>query len=139
MTAPDIDVVDRLLRDNVAELVEHLRGVPPNSQTGNYTAVLADAGKDLVHASGAGAGDTLTIPANASVAYPIGTLLGFVNLDSNSCSIAITSDTLTWAPTERLRATASFLTTHSESRHTSGRMTVPIGDQMCRSRPGRHR
>jgi outer membrane receptor protein involved in Fe transport len=37
---------------------------------------------------------------------------------------------LTWAPTERLHLTASFLTSHSESRHTSGRMTVPIADQI---------
>jgi hypothetical protein len=35
VTAPDIDVVDRLLRDSVAELVEHLRSVPPNKRLSN--------------------------------------------------------------------------------------------------------
>lgn len=65
-----------------------------NSQSGNYTAVLADANQLILHPSGAGAGDTLTIPANASVAYPIGTTLTFVNRDSNTVTIAITSDTL---------------------------------------------
>lgn len=70
------------------------RGIPQNAQTGNYTLVAADAGKHLYHASGAGAGDTYTIPANASVAFEIGTAVTFVNLDSNAVSIAITTDTL---------------------------------------------
>lgn len=68
-----------------------------NSQTGNYTCVLADTG--VLHPSGAGAGDTITIPANASVAYPLYKTLTFVNLDSNSVSIAITTDTMTLAGT----------------------------------------
>jgi hypothetical protein len=70
--------------------------IPQNAQTGSYTLVLADAGKHIYHASGAGAA-TYTIPANASVAYPIGTAVSFVNLSINAVAIAITSDTLTWA------------------------------------------
>ena len=73
------------------------REVPQNIQAGNYTGVLADNGKHIYHASGAGAGDTYTIPANASVAYPIGAVLTFINSDSNAVSIAITTDTLTLA------------------------------------------
>lgn len=75
------------------------RGIPQNAQTGNYTCVIGDAGKHIYHASGDGAGDTYTIPANASVAYAVGTTLTFVNLDSNAVSIAITTDTLTLAGT----------------------------------------
>lgn len=75
--------------DNVGFMI-----VPQNAQTGNYTLVLADAGKHIYHATGAGAGDTYTIPANSSVAFPIGTAITFVNTDSNAVSIAITSDTL---------------------------------------------
>lgn len=75
------------------------RGVPQNSQSGNYTCVAADAGKHIFHPSGAGAGDIFTIPANASVAYEIGTALTFVNMDSNALSIAITSDTMNLAGT----------------------------------------
>lgn len=75
------------------------RGIPQNSQTANYTCVLADAGKHILHASGGGAGDTFTIPANGSVAYAIGTTITFVNADSNSVSIAITTDTMTLAGT----------------------------------------
>jgi hypothetical protein len=70
--------------------------IPQNAQTGNYTLVLADAGKHIYHASGAGIA-TYTIPANASVAYPIGTAVSFVNLSANAVTISITSDTLTWA------------------------------------------
>jgi hypothetical protein len=40
-------------------------------QTGSYTLVLADAG-DLVE-MGSGSAQTLTIPTNASVAFPVGT------------------------------------------------------------------
>jgi len=65
--------------------------VPVNSQTSNYTAVLADSGKALYQPSGA---STFTIPANSSVAYEIGTVLTFVNLSSSSLSIGINSDTL---------------------------------------------
>ena len=69
------------------------RNIPQNAQTGSYTMVLADSGKHIFHAVGAGAA-TYTIPANGSVAYPIGTALTFVNLSSTSISIAITTDTM---------------------------------------------
>ena len=68
--------------------------IPQNAQTGNYTTVLADAGKHIYHAVGAGAA-TYTIPANGSVAYPIGTVIAFVNLSSTAISIA-NSDTMYW-------------------------------------------
>lgn len=73
------------------------RGVPFNSQTGNYTLVLADSGLSIVHPSGAGSGDTFTIPANGSVAFPVGTAITFLNLASDDLSIAITTDTMTLA------------------------------------------
>lgn len=70
------------------------KGIPQNSQSGNYTLALSDCGKEIYHPSGAGAGDTYTIPANASVPFPIGTVIMFTNDDTtNSVSIAITSDT----------------------------------------------
>jgi len=69
------------------------RNIPQNAQTGSYTMVLADSGKHIYHASGAGAA-TYTIPANSSVAYAIGTAITFINLSSTSISIAITTDTM---------------------------------------------
>jgi hypothetical protein len=75
------------------------RGIPQNSQSGNYTCVAADAGKHIIHPSGGGAGDTFTIPANASVAYEVGTAITFINMDSNAVSVAITTDTMNLAGT----------------------------------------
>lgn len=70
------------------------KGAPQNIQSGNYTAVLSDAGLDLTHPNGAGAGDTFTIPSNAAVPYPIGTYLFFTNLDPNALTININIDSL---------------------------------------------
>jgi hypothetical protein len=67
--------------------------IPQNAQSGSYTLVLADSGKHLFHALGDGAA-TYTIPANSSVAYPIGTAVTFVNMSATSISIAITTDTM---------------------------------------------
>lgn len=67
--------------------------LPQNAQTGSYTLVLADSGKHIYHAVGAGAA-TYTIPANSSVAYPLGTALTFINLSATAISIAITTDTM---------------------------------------------
>ena len=65
-----------------------------NIQNGNYTLVLGDAPKHIYKASG-GAGETITIPANASVAFPLGTAIPIVNQGGGTLSIAITTDTLT--------------------------------------------
>jgi len=40
---------------------------------------------------------TLTVPANASVAFPVGTTIMVVNTDATSLTIAITTDTMTLA------------------------------------------
>lgn len=73
--------------------------VPVNSQSGNYTLVIGDRGTCIYHPSGGGAGDTFTIPANGTVAFPIGTVITFINDDSSNISIAITTDTMTMAGT----------------------------------------
>lgn len=75
------------------------RNAPVNSQSAAYTAVLADAGKVILHPSTDANARTFTIPANASVAYPVGTVLTFVNMTSQVVTIAITSDTLYLAGT----------------------------------------
>lgn len=74
--------------------------IPQNSQSAAYTAVLADSGKHIYHPSADTTARTFTIPANASVAYPIGTALTFVNdTSAGVVTIAITSDTLVLAGT----------------------------------------
>ena len=69
---------------------------PINSQSANYTLTISDSGKTLIHPTGAGAGDTFTIPANSVVPYPIGTEIVFVNRDA-AVNIAITTDTMVLA------------------------------------------
>jgi hypothetical protein len=70
------------------------RNIPQNSQSAAYTLVLADAGKHIFHPSGDANARTYTIPANSSVAYPIGTAVTFINMTSQVVTIAITTDTM---------------------------------------------
>ena len=69
------------------------RNVPVNSKSEAYTLVLADSGKTILHPIADDNARTFTIPANSSVAYPIGTAITFVNL-INTVTIAITDDTM---------------------------------------------
>jgi len=72
--------------------------IPQNSQSAAYTLVLSDAGKSIYHPSADTTARTWTIPANSSVAFPIGTAVTFINDTSGgSITIAITTDTLVLA------------------------------------------
>ena len=68
--------------------------IPQNSESVDYTLVLADSGKHIFHPSTDANARTFTIPANSSVAYPIGTAISFVNMSASNVTIAITSDTM---------------------------------------------
>ena len=70
------------------------RNIPQNSQSAAYTLVLADAGKHIFHPSTDANARTFTIPANGSVAYPIGTAITFINMTAAVVTIAITTDTM---------------------------------------------
>ena len=71
------------------------RTIPQNSQSAAYELVLADSGKHILHPSADTTARTFTIPANASVAFPIGTAVTFVNQNAAGVvTIAITSDTM---------------------------------------------
>jgi len=72
-------------------------GMPQNSQSTAYTTVLGDAGKHIFHPASDANARTFTIASNASVAYTIGTVISFVNMSSSNVTLAINSDTLTWA------------------------------------------
>jgi hypothetical protein len=57
--------------------------------------VAADANKHILHPSADTTVRTFTIPANTTVAFPIGTAVTFVNQDSAGVlTIAITTDTM---------------------------------------------
>ena len=69
------------------------RNTPINEQSAAYETVLADSGKTILHPEADDNARTFTIPANSSVAYPVGTVISFVNLQ-NTVTIAITTDTM---------------------------------------------
>lgn len=70
------------------------------------TLALTDSGKHFYHTD---AGTrTLTIPANASIAFPIGTkILGVNENGAGIVTVAITSDTLRWGASTGSRAIAA--------------------------------
>lgn len=83
----------KLLKDG--ETIASIRSIPQNSQSGAYTLVLADAGKHILHPSADTTARTFTLPANSSVAYPIGTAITIVNQNAAGVvTIAITTDTM---------------------------------------------
>lgn len=65
------------------------RGIPQNAQTASYTLALSDAGKHISITTGG-----IVIPANGSVAFPIGTTIVVYNDSTSSQNITITSDNL---------------------------------------------
>jgi len=66
---------------------------PFNTQNAAYTFVIGDAGRVIFHDEATAR--TYTIPANASVAYPIGTMITIVNnTGGGSITLSITTDTL---------------------------------------------
>lgn len=85
-----------------AASVDALRDVPATSITSSYTLVLSDRGKSIDF-TGVGS-HTVTIPANASVAFPIGSVVTITNVSNNSLSIAILNDTLHQAGTAGIGA-----------------------------------
>jgi hypothetical protein len=71
------------------------RTIPQNSQSTAYTFVLADSGKHILHPSADTTARTFTIPANGSVAFPVGTAVTFINQNgAGVVTIAITTDTM---------------------------------------------
>lgn len=70
------------------------RGAPQNAQGGAYGLVLADNGKHISITTGG-----VTIPSNASQAFPVGATVVIYNNSGSSQTIAITSDTLRQAGT----------------------------------------
>lgn len=67
-------------------------GTPQRSISSSASLVLSDAGKTIRMTGGSG--QTLTIPANSSVAFPVGTIIAIINDSGNDWSVAITTDTL---------------------------------------------
>lgn len=80
-------------------------GAPVNASltSGNYTLVATDAGKYIQNTSASAR--VLTIPANASVAFPVGTVLCGTS-EGAAMTIQITTDTLRWGSSTGTRTVA---------------------------------
>jgi hypothetical protein len=78
---------------NLADAVGY-KGLPQNSQTASYTLALTDMGKHISTTTGG-----VIIPANGSIAFPIGSAVSIFNNSGSSQTISITTDTLRLAGT----------------------------------------
>ena len=80
---------------DISDTAGNVRLIPQNSQSADYTLVLADSGKHILHPSADTTARTFTIPANSSVAFAIGTAVTFINQNAGGViTIAITTDTM---------------------------------------------
>lgn len=93
ITALDQDVTITATGTIAADTLGY-RGLPQNAQTGAYTLALSDIGKQVSNTTGG-----WVIPANASVAFPIGAAVVLFNNSGSSQTVSITSDTLRLAGT----------------------------------------
>lgn len=72
-------------------------GLPvAGTKTVNYASILSDQSKAWLFN---GSSLTATIPANSSIAFPVGTILSYVNLNATALTVSITTDTMTLAGT----------------------------------------
>jgi len=116
LTAPATAATLNTRADNLTHSLPEISGnltieqLQQNIQSAAYTLVLSDSGKHILHPTADTTARIFTIPANASVAYPIGTAVTFVNQVSGGVvTIAITTDTmrLAGAGTTRSRTLAA--------------------------------
>lgn len=97
LTAPTINggtvgVVASPAANNVGTL-----GIPQRAITASTTLAMTDMGQDI-YITGTTASQSVTIPANATVALPIGAVITISNDSNQNWTIPITSDTLVWVP-----------------------------------------
>jgi hypothetical protein len=100
-----------------------LSELPTSAQTASYTLVLADKAK-LVEMN-VGSANNLTVPLNASVAYPVGTQIHIVQTGSGQTTVVATGGvTINSATTLKLRARWSSATLIKRAENT----WVLVGD-----------
>lgn len=88
ITALDQDVTITATGTIAADTIGY-RGLPQLTKSASYTLALADAGYHISITTGG-----IVIPANSSVAFPVGTTVVVFNNSASNQTISITSDTL---------------------------------------------
>ncbi len=94
LTSTNLTATTVLDAGTIGAAAPGFRGLPQNAQTGAYTLALSDIGKQVSNTTGG-----WVIPANASVAFPIGAAVALFNNSGSSQTVSITSDTLRLAGT----------------------------------------
>lgn len=94
-----------------------------NAQASNYTLVLTDQNK-MVELSGGG---TLTVPANSSVAFPVGAQINILQTGSSQVTVAGSGATVNGTPGLKLRAQWSSATLVKRATDT----WVLVGDLLA--------
>lgn len=88
------------------DLATFHNGATANRQTGNYTLVLTDLNK-VVEMNVAGA-NTLTVPPNSSVAFPVGTVVEGVQWGAGQTTITPGAGVTIRASGGKLKTTAQY-------------------------------
>ncbi len=104
------------------------RQIPLNSQSTNYTFALTDAGGHVLHPASDTTPRTFTIPANSSVAFPVGSAITIVNMNGagaitltiNSDSLALIGSSTTGTVTMQTNSLATILKVGATSWVVSG-------------------
>jgi hypothetical protein len=91
ITALDQDITITATGTIAANTIGY-RGIPQNAQSSTYTFALSDAGSH-VYSTNSGA-QTITVPTNASVAFPIGTAVTVVNNGTTAITFTTTGVTV---------------------------------------------
>jgi len=93
ITALDQDITITATGTIAANTIGY-RGIPQNAQTASYTLALSDAGKHISITTGG-----VIVPANSSIAFPIGSTISVYNNSASNQTISITTDTMYLAGT----------------------------------------
>jgi hypothetical protein len=99
-----------------------LSDLATNSQSASYTLVLTDKAK--IVEMGVGSANTLTVPINSSVAFPVGTQINIVQTGSGQTTVGGAGVTINTATTLKLRAQWSAATLIKRAENT----WVLVGD-----------
>lgn len=121
LTTPTLGVAAATSIAVANNVVSH---IDTNEETASYTLVLADDGK-IVEMNVA-SGNVLTIPTNASVAFPLGTQIIVIQTGAGQCTITPVDGTVTVnaTPGTKLRAQYSGATLIKRATNT----WIAIGD-----------
>ena len=105
----DGTIVNGDISDTAAIDLGKIADVSTNAQTASYTLVLAD--KNKIVEMGVGSANTLTVPLNSSVAFPVGSQINILQTGSGQTTITATGGvTINATPGLKIRAQWSYAT-----------------------------